>query len=101
MPMFHQSVQKANAVSVVELRRLLVELAEKRPGICIRYRLMGELWARDFLEIAAITDKGVLLRDESGTKLTVISNLSDLIQFELDEPYQTYRPYNHYDVRVE
>lgn len=99
MTFFNRSVKKDNAISTAEFRRLLLDIGEKRPGVCLRYRLLGELWARDFLSVAALTQSGLLLKDISGTRLTVISNLSDIIQFEIDEPFQGYRPYNHYEVR--
>lgn len=99
MSLFNRSVKKENLISVAEFRRLLFDIAEKRPGVCLRYRLLGELWARDFLSIAGITENGIVLKDDSGTRLTVVTNLSDIIQFEIDEPFQGFRPYNHYEVR--
>jgi hypothetical protein len=87
-----------NVISVLELKRLLIDLKEKRPGVCVRFRLMGELWAKNFMFIAGITDKGVLLKDDSNNNFTAISNLADIMQFEIDEPFQGFRPYNHYDI---
>jgi hypothetical protein len=89
----------SNEVSLVELRRLLVEVKEKKPGVCVRFRLMGELWAKSFMSIAGVTEKGVVLRDDSANTFVAITNLSDVIQFEIDEPFQSYKPYNHYDVK--
>lgn len=86
-----------NLISVIELKRLLIDLKEKKPGVCIRFRLLGELWARNFMSIAAISEKGVVLKDDANNFIA-IGNLSDVIQFEIDEPFQSYRPYNHYDV---
>ena len=90
--------REKSSISVVELKRLLVDLREKKPGICVRFRLLGELWAKNFMTIAALTDKGVVLKDEADHRLVAISNLSDIVQFEMDEPYHAYRPYFHYDV---
>jgi hypothetical protein len=87
-----------NLISVIELKRLLIDLKEKRPGICVRFRLMGELWARNFMSIAGVTDKGVVLKDSPNNNFIAISNLSDIMQFEIDEPFQGFRPYNHYDI---
>jgi len=85
-------------VGVLELRRLLVQLKEHRPDICFRYRLLGQMWAENFLRVILVTDKGVLLNDETSSKLLKIQNLNHVIQFELDKPFQTFEPYFHYEV---
>ena len=95
---FESVYEKNNAVSVVELKRLLTELSEKKPGVCVRFRLLGELWAKSFMTIANLSPRGVLLKDDSTNIFVAISNLTDVVQFEIDEPFQAYKPYNHYDV---
>lgn len=90
--------EPAKEVSVVELRRLLVELKEHRPDICIRYRMLGQMWAQNFLRVVLVTARGVLLNDETENKLKTIPDLSQIIQFELDKPFQSYRPYFHYEI---
>ena len=86
------------AVGVLELRRLLFELKEHRPDICFRYRLIGQMWAPDFLRVIHLTDKGAILNDETSGKLIKILDISHFMQFELDKPFQNYQPYFHYDV---
>ena len=90
--------RRTNAVSVVELKRLLIDLREKKPTACVRFRLLGELWSKHFYSIAAVTDKGVVLKDDNSNNFIAVSNLTDVVQFEIDEPFQGFRPYNHYDV---
>ena len=85
-------------VAVLELRRLLVELKDHRPDICVRHRLIGQMWATHFLRVIRVTDEGVILNDEKSNKLVTIAELSQIMQFELDKPFQTYQPYFHYDV---
>jgi hypothetical protein len=85
-------------VAVLELRRLLVELKEHRPDICIRYRLIGQMWAQSFHQVVHVTEENVILNDESSNKLVTVRDLSHIIQFELDKPFQLYQPYYHYDV---
>lgn len=85
-------------VAVLELRRLLVELKEHRPDICIRYRLIGQMWAAHFLRIVQVTDEGVILNDETSNKLVTIPELAQIMQFETDKPFQLYQPYYHYEV---
>ena len=42
---------------MLELKRLLVDLKEKRPDICVRYRLLGEMWGVNFMRVIHITEK--------------------------------------------
>ena len=91
---------RVRKVAVLELKRLLVELHEYRPDICIRYRLMGQMWAQNFLRITGLTGDGVLLNDESSHKLIGIANLSTIMQFELDKTFRTFEAYCHYDVVI-
>jgi hypothetical protein len=86
------------AVGLLELRRLLFELNEHRPDICLRYRLIGQMWTPNFMRVIHPTEKGVILNDETSNKLNTISDISRLMQFELDKPFQNYQPYFHYDV---
>lgn len=86
-------------VAILELRRLLVELKEHRPDICIRLRLIGQMWSQKFLRVIRLTEQGgVLLNDENLSQFTAIPNLSHIMQFELDKPFQLYQPFFHYDV---
>lgn len=87
-------------VAVLELRRLLIELKEHRPDICIRYRLMGQMWAQNFSRVIEVSDRGVLLHDEHSNRHVSISDLSKIMQFELDKSFQSYQPHNHYDVII-
>ena len=85
-------------ISVLELKRLLIELKEYRPDICVRYRLMGEMWSSSFMEIVMVTDRGILLNDESTNRLVSLSDLSTVIQFEIDNRFRDFQPHFHYDV---
>lgn len=87
-----------NSVGVLELRRLLFEIKEHRPDICFRYRLMGNMWTEDFHRVINVTDKGLVLGNEVSNTLVTVSNLTHIIQFELDHPFQSYKPYFHYEV---
>ena len=85
-------------LSALELKRLLVELKEYRPDICVRYRLMGEMWHPTFMKIAMVTERGILLTDEMTHKLISLSDLNMIIQFEIDNGFREYQPHFHYDV---
>ena len=84
-------------ISVLELRRLMVDLTEKRPDICIRFRLLGELWHVQFMRVVRVTEKGVLLFDDT-LGLVSVSDLNFVMQFEIEKPFQGFQPYYHYEV---
>jgi len=84
-------------ISMLELKRLMVDLTEKRPDICIRFRLLGELWSMSFLRVMRVTDKGAVLLDESHG-LVSVSDLNFIRQFEIDKPFQGFQSYYHYEV---
>lgn len=84
-------------ISVLELRRLIVDLSEKRPDICIRFRLLGELWTVHFMRVMKISGKGGLFFDENN-HLVSIADLNFVMQFEIDKPFQGFQPYFHYEV---
>ena len=85
-------------VSVLELRRLLVEIKEKRADIGVRFRLIGEMWQKVHYHVAGITDKGAVLNDEHANKLIFINDLMQVMQFEIDQRFQQYQPHYHYEV---
>src|SRR3546814_897866 len=84
-------------ISVLELRRLMVDLLDKRPDICIRFRLLGELLHVYFIRVMRVTEKGVLLLDENDNMVS-ISDLNFVMQFEIEKPFQGFQPYYHYEV---
>jgi hypothetical protein len=86
-------------ISVLELRRLLIDLKQKRPDICFRYRLLGEMWVVNAMRVLSVTEKGVLLNDEQNNRLVPLNDLSLVMQFEIDAPFQGFQPHFHYHVR--
>ena len=88
-----------NLISVLELRRLLVDLRTKRPDICIRYRLLGEMWGMNALKVIHVTEKGAILNDETRGKIINLSDLTFIMQFEIDAPFQGFEPHFHYNVQ--
>lgn len=84
-------------ISALELKRLMVDLKEKRPDICIRFRVLGEMWNSNFMRVGHVNDKGVLLFDE-GNNLVSLSDLNFVMQFEIEKPFQSFQPYYHYEV---
>ena len=88
-----------NLISVLELKRLLVDLKDKRPDICVRYRLLGEMWVVNSMRVIKVTEKGVMLNDEQNNRLVNLPDLSAIMQFEIDAPFQGFQPHYHYNVR--
>ena len=83
---------------MLELRRLLYALKDLRPDICIRFRLMGEMWQTNHLRLLQLSDSGAILNDESTNKLIFIQDLNNVMQFELDRSFQQYEPHFHYTI---
>lgn len=86
-------------ISVAELKGLLTLLRETRPDICIRYRILGEMWVVNFVSVFHVTDRGLLLNDENNRRLIAINDLSNIMQFEIDKPFNGFQPYYHYEVQ--
>ena len=93
--------EPSKKVAVLALKRLLVELQELRPDICFRYRLIGQMWAENFMRVVSVTNRGVLLNDETSRKRISVPDLSHIMQFELDKSFQLYQPYFHYEIDID
>lgn len=87
-----------DAVPVLALKRLLYDLKDGRPDICVRFRLIGEMWQTNHSRIIQLTEKGVALNDEISNKLIFVRDLAHVMQFELDHAFQQYQPHFHYSV---
>lgn len=85
-------------IQVLEVRRLLYELKDQRPDICVRFRLLGEKWQSSFLRIIRLTEEGVVLLNENSNQTIDIKDLREVVQFEIDHRYQNYHPHNHYNI---
>jgi hypothetical protein len=97
---FRRRLNTDEKVTTAELKFLLRDLRDKSPGTCIRLRLIGQLWNESFMNIRAITDKGVVFencREASNEKIS-ISDLTNIIQFELENSFENYQPHFHYSV---
>jgi hypothetical protein len=83
-------------VSALELKQLLVLLSEQ-PFICFRCRPLGEMWMKNMMKVANVNETSVMLYDEKEFKYFVIS-INNIMQFEIDERFQAFQPYYHYEV---
>ena len=87
-------------ISLLELKRLVIELREKQSDICFRFRLMGQMWHPHFLKILMVDGNKLILLDEIADKLIFINDLSTIMQFELDKRFQSFQPHYHYKVII-
>lgn len=88
-------------VSVTELKILILSIVEKRQPIGIRFRLIGQLWYPNFLRVIRSSNESeILFHDEKINKHMSISDLSNIIQFELDSRFEHYQPNFHYQVTI-
>jgi hypothetical protein len=87
-------------VTTSELRELLLGLRDKNPDTCIRFRLIGKMWNESFVNVRIVTDKGVAFENRSVPNQVIsISDLTNVMQFELDNSFEEYEPHFHYSVR--
>jgi hypothetical protein len=89
---------QSGPVEVLELRRLLYELKDQRSDICIRFRLIGEMWQPSFSRVIKLIESGVVLLNEENNLAVSIKDLREVVQFEIDARYQNFHPHNHYDL---
>jgi hypothetical protein len=95
-----QMTKDRKDISISELKRLLYDLNDKQSYTCIRFRLLGEMWQKNFLRIFSINDEAVIFSDETSGRLLRITELMTIMQFELDHNFQQFIAYFHYDVSM-
>jgi hypothetical protein len=86
------------SLTVLELKRLLFDLKDQRPDICIRYRLMGEMWRENFTKIVTIADDRLFVEDLRMGFIIHIQNMANIMQFEIDHSFQNFQAHYHYDI---
>jgi hypothetical protein len=89
-------MENTGNVSILQIRRLLQELKNLRSNVLCRPRLIAELWQPAFLQITKLTELGVVFRNPSTGQLMEVRDLNNIMQFELDSPFQHYLPHFHY-----
>jgi hypothetical protein len=86
------------SLTILEFKRLLIELKEKRPDICIRYRLIGEMWMDNFTKIRSVVGNSLFVEYERIGMTIHVQNIGNVIQFEIDQNFQQYVAHFHYEV---
>jgi hypothetical protein len=87
-------------ISAHELVSLLSSIAG-HPEISFRFRLLGEMWQRNFMYVINVVDGGVKLTDETTKRQVFVPDLKMIVQFELDGQIHSFEPYFHYAVGPE
>jgi hypothetical protein len=85
-------------ISLTEFNRLLHDIRDRRPDVCIRVRLLGQMWSESFFSIKRFEDDSVLLLDSQQKKYLRIAKTSDVMQFELECSFFGFQAYYHYEV---
>ena len=87
-----------NPLNIAQLKSLLATIADNKLNICVRFRMVGEMWQPNFMRVLKLTEEGVLLNDPIKNKLITVRDLRQVIQVELDSQFQYYQPHFHYEV---
>ena len=85
-------------ISTLQFRRLLYDLQSNAPNNQIRIRSIGKMWQPNFLRIRKVTEKGAIFIDETVHEIIFVSNLSDVMQFEIEFRFREFQPHFHFDV---
>ena len=83
--------------SVLELKQILIDIKEHGPHVCFRFRLLGNMWQKNFVRIVNISDNRILVNDETTNRLVSI-DLNNVVQFEIDHSFKMIDPHFHYNV---
>ncbi len=92
----HEPIEKL-PYPITFLRQVLLDIIANAPETSIRFRLVGELWELGFLKVVSVRDNGALMLNEQ-TRTFESIDLTDVMQFELDERLNGLEPFFHYDV---
>jgi hypothetical protein len=87
-----------NSITTFYLRNLLSDLGGRRMQVGIRFRMLGEMWKPHFMRLVRLTDRGAIFVDESTEEFVFVSELNDIVQFEIDDRFQELQPHFHYEV---
>jgi hypothetical protein len=93
-----QMTKNNQVLSIQHLRMLLTSIVDHKLQVCVRFRMLGQMWQPNHMRVLKLTEKGVILNDEINNKMVTVPDLSQVMQFELDSSLYQYEPHNHYEV---
>jgi len=85
-------------VLTMELKRLLYDIRDRKPNVCVRFRRIGQMWERDFMQVVDMSERGAVFYNQEIEEFVYVGDLVDIMQFELDVRYYNYEPHFHYEV---
>ena len=94
-------VNVIHVVSRIELKQLLTSICTYDAAVGFRYRLSYDMWRPDFMRVNQLTERGVMLETDHGSRLLFIPDLSAIAQFELDNSWLQFGADQHYNVLPE
>lgn len=87
-----------HVVSIIKLKQLLTSILKHSVSIGFRYKLDDDVWRTNFLKVTQLTERGIILELDAGSRLFFIPDLSAIIQFEFDSGWCQCNAYCHYNV---
>ena len=79
-------------ISLLELKLLAKSIIRKHAKIRIKCLLEGGSWTSQFLSVMMVTEKGLVLNDDSNNKIKSIKFIDQIVQFVIDKPFDSYNP---------
>lgn len=87
-----------NYITTITLRNFLNDLHLRGLSLGVRFRMLGEMWKPNFMKVVKITDRGAIFTDEATKEFVFVADLSDIVQFEIDDRHREFEPHHHYEV---
>jgi hypothetical protein len=87
------------SVSTLHFRKLLYDIRDHQPDVSIRLRHLGKMWMTNFSVLVKITDKGAIFADRSTGEFTYVTDLDNIVQFEIDSRCKEFHPHFHYELK--
>ena len=89
---------RAQTVSFIQLKALLTSIKDGNNPVHVRFRVLGGMWQRDFMEVIDVDDDRIIFKSENGGKLIILNDMKMIVQFELYHSLAAYQPNYHYTV---
>jgi c-di-GMP-related signal transduction protein len=87
-----------DTITTIELKRLIVELLDHSPNTRIRFRAIGNMWEKNYLQIVhTTTDNAVIVQDKKSAQMKFVP-LKQIVEFEIEEKFREFKPQYHYKV---
>lgn len=81
----------SEVISLLELKLLVKSIITKHANIRIKCMLEGDKWG-DFLSVKMVTEKGLILGDDSRNRIRSIKFIDHVVKFVIDQPFDSYNP---------